>query len=218
MAPTGGGNYRMHTRFARFQNVPEMLRMWHVFADVKHRRGPPAARPRARRAPRRAARPDTLLIAASPSCRLRRTQLGERAEKVRGGVVDPSEDNMLQDHRRRPQGRAGHAPRHRPAAPARPASSRSPPTRSPACTTQHPRAHLPRPRQRRAARPPPGRCRSCSATSPPPRRGVERLRASCATSSPPAASPPSRSGSSTRPATTPRRPGCSPPAAPGRSP
>jgi hypothetical protein len=35
MAPTGGGSYRMHTRFARFQNVPEMLRMWHLFADVK---------------------------------------------------------------------------------------------------------------------------------------------------------------------------------------
>ena len=35
MAPTGGGNYRMATRFARYQNVPEMLRLWHVFADVK---------------------------------------------------------------------------------------------------------------------------------------------------------------------------------------
>ena len=35
VAPTGGGDYRMHTRFARFQNVPEMLRLWHVFADVK---------------------------------------------------------------------------------------------------------------------------------------------------------------------------------------
>ena len=35
MAPTGGGSYRLNTRFARFQNVPEMLRMWHVFADVK---------------------------------------------------------------------------------------------------------------------------------------------------------------------------------------
>ena len=34
VAPTGGGDYRMHTRFARFQNVPEMLRLWHVFADV----------------------------------------------------------------------------------------------------------------------------------------------------------------------------------------
>ena len=35
MAPTGGGNYRIKTRFAKFRNVPEMLRMWQVFADVK---------------------------------------------------------------------------------------------------------------------------------------------------------------------------------------
>ena len=35
MAPTGGSSYRLNTRFARFANVPEMLRMWHVFADVK---------------------------------------------------------------------------------------------------------------------------------------------------------------------------------------
>lgn len=30
-----GGNYRLKTRFASFQNVPELLRMWHVAADVK---------------------------------------------------------------------------------------------------------------------------------------------------------------------------------------
>ena len=35
MAPQGAGNYRMKTRFASFDNVPEMLRMWHVAADVK---------------------------------------------------------------------------------------------------------------------------------------------------------------------------------------
>ena len=35
MAPTGGGSYRLATRFSRFANVPEMLRIWHVFADVK---------------------------------------------------------------------------------------------------------------------------------------------------------------------------------------
>src|SRR5699024_6801791 len=29
------GGFRQKTRFARFQNVPEMLRMWHTFADVK---------------------------------------------------------------------------------------------------------------------------------------------------------------------------------------
>lgn len=30
-----GGDYRMKSRFASFQNVPELLRMWHVAADVK---------------------------------------------------------------------------------------------------------------------------------------------------------------------------------------
>jgi hypothetical protein len=35
MAPQGAGNYRQKTRFASFDNVPEMLRMWHVAADVK---------------------------------------------------------------------------------------------------------------------------------------------------------------------------------------
>ena len=35
MAPQGGESFRLKTRFARFRNVPEMLRMWHVFADVK---------------------------------------------------------------------------------------------------------------------------------------------------------------------------------------
>jgi len=34
--PARSGDYRMHTRFARFTNVPEMLRStWHGFADVK---------------------------------------------------------------------------------------------------------------------------------------------------------------------------------------
>ena len=33
MSPTGA--FRLKTRFAKFQNVPEMLRMWSVFADVK---------------------------------------------------------------------------------------------------------------------------------------------------------------------------------------
>ena len=35
MAPAGGGSFRQKTRFAKFQNVPEMLRMWQSFADVR---------------------------------------------------------------------------------------------------------------------------------------------------------------------------------------
>src|SRR2546421_10189450 len=33
LAPEGGSNFRMTSRFARFANVPEMLRMLHVAAD-----------------------------------------------------------------------------------------------------------------------------------------------------------------------------------------
>ena len=35
LAPEGGDSFRMKSRFARFANVPEMLRMFHVAADVK---------------------------------------------------------------------------------------------------------------------------------------------------------------------------------------
>ena len=95
IAPTGGGDYRLHTRFARFQNVPEMLRLWAVFADVKTAEdlGLPvpqlAERPDGQRAP------IAQLIAASPELTGYVQQLSERAEKVRGRTVDPSEDNML---------------------------------------------------------------------------------------------------------------------------
>src|SRR5262249_22752242 len=35
LAPEGGSSFRMKSRFASFRNVPEMLRMFHVAADVK---------------------------------------------------------------------------------------------------------------------------------------------------------------------------------------
>ena len=35
MAPEGGDSFRQSTRFARFTNVPEMLRRWHLSADIK---------------------------------------------------------------------------------------------------------------------------------------------------------------------------------------
>ncbi len=99
MAPTGGGNYRMNTRFARFQNVPEMLRMWHVFADVKTAEDlslpTPELKPHQAEdgAERRA--PKTVVIPAGLEITAYLRELADRAEKVRGRGVDPSEDNML---------------------------------------------------------------------------------------------------------------------------
>jgi N12 class adenine-specific DNA methylase len=34
LAPDGS-RFRMQSRFAKFRNVPELLRMWHVSADIK---------------------------------------------------------------------------------------------------------------------------------------------------------------------------------------
>ena len=95
MAPSGGGNYRMQTRFAKFQNVPEMLRLWHVFADVKTAEDlnlpTPALWPR----PDGERLPETVVIEASPEIAAYVADLGERAEAVRAKRVTPEEDNML---------------------------------------------------------------------------------------------------------------------------
>lgn len=96
LAPEGGGNYRTTTRFARFRNVPELLRMWHISADVKTAEDLPyLSRPliRARRDGQRL--PETVLIAPTEALSAYVADLGERAERVRGRLVDPTVDNML---------------------------------------------------------------------------------------------------------------------------
>ncbi len=95
MAPTGGGNYRLQTRFARFQNVPEMLRIWHISADVKTAEDLKLPTPDlwARADGKRL--PETVLIEASPEIAAYVAELGDRAEAVRSKAVTPEEDNML---------------------------------------------------------------------------------------------------------------------------
>ncbi|MGO2193945.1 MAG: helicase-related protein [Brachybacterium sp.] len=95
MAPTGNNTFRMKTRFAKFSNVPEMLKMWSIFADVKTADDLDlptpdlAMREDGRRAP--------ATVAVQPTVELERfiEHLGERAEKVAAKSVSPNEDNML---------------------------------------------------------------------------------------------------------------------------
>ncbi|MGO9954738.1 MAG: helicase-related protein [Solirubrobacteraceae bacterium] len=95
MAPTGGGNYRVATRFARYNNVPEMLRMFHVFADVKTAEDLDLPTPQlAVRADGQRA-PETVVIPASPEITSYVAELGQRAEQVRARAVLPEDDNML---------------------------------------------------------------------------------------------------------------------------
>ena len=99
MAPTGGGNYRMNTRFARFTNVPEMLRIWHVFADVKTAEDlklpTPELKPVVGEREVEHRGPRTVVIPAGPEITDYLSQLADRAERVRSRAVDPSEDNLL---------------------------------------------------------------------------------------------------------------------------
>jgi N12 class adenine-specific DNA methylase len=96
LAPEGGDSFRVKTRFARFRNVPEMLRMWHVFADVKT--ASQLSLPVPDLAPRPAdgqRLPQTITAEPSPRLIDYVAGLGRRAEAIRSRAVSPEQDNML---------------------------------------------------------------------------------------------------------------------------
>lgn len=95
MAPTGNNAFRMKTRFAKFQNVPEMLKLWSVFADVKTAEDLKLPTPDLAARDGGARLPAT--VAVQPTVELERyiESLGERADRVQAKQVSPDEDNML---------------------------------------------------------------------------------------------------------------------------
>ncbi|WP_459645160.1 helicase-related protein [Kineococcus sp. NUM-3379] len=95
LAPTGGGSYRQQTRFAKFQNVPEMLRMWHVFADVKTAEDLKLPTPELTVRADGQRQPRTVALEPSDALRDYVQDLGRRAELVRSRAVEPDVDNML---------------------------------------------------------------------------------------------------------------------------
>ena len=95
MAVTGGGNYRLNTRFARFQNVPEMLRIWHMFADVKTAEDLDLPVPPLKERPDGQRLPETVVIPTPPEVTDYLLHLASRAEAVKNRQVEPDVDNML---------------------------------------------------------------------------------------------------------------------------
>ncbi|MBK5224111.1 MAG: DEAD/DEAH box helicase family protein [Acidimicrobiia bacterium] len=89
LAPDGS-SYRMQTRFARFQNVPELLTLYRQVADVRTTDDLDLPTPSLT-----GGKAETVVV--DPSERLVDyvADLASRAERVRNRVVDPSEDNML---------------------------------------------------------------------------------------------------------------------------
>jgi hypothetical protein len=89
LAPDGSG-YRMHTRFARFVNLPELLTMFRTFADVQTADMLKLPRPALK-----GGKPQVIAAPASDDLKTFIETLTKRAEKLRNGKVDPTVDNML---------------------------------------------------------------------------------------------------------------------------
>ncbi len=85
-----GSSYRMQSRFAKFRNVPELLRMWHLSADIK------TAADLALPTPTLVGgQAETVVVAPSPGLVTMMAELSERADRVQSRQVDPAQDNML---------------------------------------------------------------------------------------------------------------------------
>lgn len=86
LAPEGTG-YRAKTRFARFYNLPELLSMFKQVADIQTADMLDLPVPEAQHY--------NVVIKPSDHQRNMVAEFAERAEKVRNGMVEATEDNML---------------------------------------------------------------------------------------------------------------------------
>ena len=86
LAPEGTG-YRLKTRFAKFYNLPELMQMFREVADIQTADMLNLPVPEA----------EYRVVSVKPSEMQREmvAELGERAERVREGTVNATEDNML---------------------------------------------------------------------------------------------------------------------------
>ena len=89
LAPDGAG-YRLNTRFARFVNVPELMRLFRQTADVQTADMLKLPVPELE-----GGKPQIVRAPATPELKAFVNSLAKRAEKLKTGLVDPSVDNML---------------------------------------------------------------------------------------------------------------------------
>ena len=86
LSPSGQG-YRARTRFAKFTNLPELLKLYRAFADVQTADMVKLNVPKAERQVITLKPSDTVIELAE--------EIAERADRIHDGNVDPHEDNML---------------------------------------------------------------------------------------------------------------------------
>jgi N12 class adenine-specific DNA methylase/SAM-dependent methyltransferase len=85
-----GSRYRMQSRFAKFRNVPELLRMWHLSADIKTAEDLDLPTPAIV-----GGTPETVVVPAGPELTEFMRGLAARADQVQAKAVDPKDDNTL---------------------------------------------------------------------------------------------------------------------------
>lgn len=89
LAPEGTG-YRTKTRFSKFYNLPELMSMFKQVADVQ------TADMLSLPVPKLVGgKPINVALPPSPQQKQMVADLADRAEEIRAGNVDPTEDNML---------------------------------------------------------------------------------------------------------------------------
>src|SRR5256885_1070486 len=89
LSPDGSG-YRMHTRFAKFVNLPELLSMFRTFADIQTAEMLNLPRPKIA-----GGKSNVVVVPASEQLKAYVNTLVERAQKIKSGGIDPRVDNML---------------------------------------------------------------------------------------------------------------------------
>jgi N12 class adenine-specific DNA methylase len=89
LSPDGAG-YRLNTRFARFVNVPELMQQFRQMADIQTAEMLDLPIPKLFQG-------KAIVVSApsTPTLKAFVTSLARRAERLKGGGVDPAEDNML---------------------------------------------------------------------------------------------------------------------------
>ena len=86
LSPEGNGKYQMKTRFAKFQNLPELMNIFKECADIKTADTLNLDRPDFEM--------HNVNVPATAIQAMMIKELGERAKEIRAGHVDPTEDNM----------------------------------------------------------------------------------------------------------------------------
>lgn len=94
-AKPDGGGFQVKTRTARFRNLTELLRMWHVAGDVKTQADLALPVPKLAVNSDGEAQPEMVIVPATRTQQAGIADLMIRGEAVRDRTVTPEEDNML---------------------------------------------------------------------------------------------------------------------------